>query len=62
MHVFDKDMPLRMIDIVKSTITSKTQLWVNIGDTDYDTFGELKKARVSLKGKGIQVHVHPRTE
>ena len=46
MHVYDKDMLFHMIDIAKRTITPKTQLWINVGDTDYDTSVELKKAGV----------------
>jgi len=46
MHVYDRDMLLHMIDITKRTITPKTQLWINVGDTDYETFVELKKAGV----------------
>ncbi len=38
---------LHMIDVAKNCIHPKTRLWVNIGDTDLDTFKELKKAGVS---------------
>ena len=46
MHDYDKEMLLHMIDITKRTMPSKTQLWINVGDTDYDTFVDLKKAGV----------------
>ncbi len=46
MHDYDHDMLLHMVKIAKKVIPSQTQLWVNIGDTDYDKFVELKKAGV----------------
>lgn len=46
MHDYDKDMLLHMIDIAKSVMPSKTQLWINVGDTDHDACVELKKAGV----------------
>lgn len=47
MHLYDKDVLLHMIHVAKRTLPQQTQLWVNIGDTDYDTFVELKKAGVT---------------
>jgi biotin synthase len=46
MHVYEKDMLLHMIDVAKEVLPSKTQLWINVGDTDYNTFKELKRAGV----------------
>jgi len=46
MHTYDKDMLLHMIDVAKAHISPKTQLWINVGDTDYDTALELKRAGV----------------
>jgi len=46
MHVYDKDMLLHMIDVAKKHLPKKTQLWINVGDTDYDTAVELKRAGV----------------
>jgi biotin synthase len=46
MHVYEKEMLFHMIDVAKSVMPSKTQLWINVGDTDYDTFKELKRAGV----------------
>jgi biotin synthase len=46
MHVYDKDMLLHMIDVAKKHLPKKTQLWINVGDTDYDTAVELKQAGV----------------
>jgi biotin synthase len=65
MHVYDKDMLLHMIDVAKSVMPSKTQLWINVGDTDYDTFVELKKAgvrgayHVSRLREGIDTNLKP---
>jgi biotin synthase len=47
MHLYDKNNLLHMIDVAKNCIHPRTRLWVNIGDTDLDTFIELKKAGVS---------------
>jgi len=46
MHIYEKEMLLHMIDIAKKTISPTTQLWINVGDTDYETAVELKKAGV----------------
>lgn len=46
MHLYDKDMLLHMIDMAKKHLPKKTQLWINVGDTDYDTAVELKHAGV----------------
>jgi biotin synthase len=37
MHVYDKDMLLHMIGVAKRHLSEKTQLWINVGDTDYET-------------------------
>ncbi|HTY47196.1 MAG TPA: hypothetical protein VMB46_05980 [Methanomassiliicoccales archaeon] len=46
MHIYDKEMLLHMIDIAKQHMAPKTQLWINVGDTDLETAKELKKAGV----------------
>jgi biotin synthase len=46
MHTFEKDMLLHMIDVARKVLPSKTQLWINVGDTDLDTCVELKRAGV----------------
>ena len=46
MHTYDKDRLLHWVEFAKKMIPPTTQLWINIGDTDYDTFVELKKAGV----------------
>ncbi len=46
MHVYDIDMLLNMIDVAKRTLSPRTQLWINVGDTDIDTAIRLKKAGV----------------
>jgi biotin synthase len=46
MHSYDKDRLLHWVELAKKKIPPTTQLWINIGDTDYDTFVELKNAGV----------------
>lgn len=47
MHDYDLDFLLHAIDVAKEVTPETTQLWVNIGDTDLDTFRVLKKAGVT---------------
>ncbi len=46
MHDYDRDVLFRVVERAKKIAPPQTQLWVNIGDTDYNTFAELKKAGV----------------
>ena len=44
MHDYELPVLLNAINISKELSPKTTQIWVNIGDTDLDTFKELKKA------------------
>ncbi len=46
MHDYDRDLLFGAVERAKKIAPPQTQLWVNIGDTDYNTFAELKKAGV----------------
>lgn len=47
MHEYDLDNLLKAVAISKEESPETTQIWVNIGDTDTDTFRELKKSGVT---------------
>jgi len=47
MHEYDLEMLLNAVDISREIAPQDTQIWVNIGDTDVDTFRELKKHGVT---------------
>lgn len=44
MHNYDKDKMIHAIKLVRKEIPSHTQIWVNVGDSDLDTFNEFKAA------------------
>lgn len=46
MHSYNLDVILNSVEIVKKNIPDHTQIWVNIGDADINTWQELKKAGV----------------
>jgi biotin synthase len=67
MHKYDKELLLHTVDLAKRTIPSTTQLWINVGDTDYDDLVELKKAgvrgcyHVCRLREGIDTNLKPET-
>ncbi|AMP21348.1 hypothetical protein AZF37_09480 [endosymbiont 'TC1' of Trimyema compressum] len=44
MHTYDKEKMIRIIDLVRGAIPSHTQIWVNVGDTDTETFNLFRDA------------------
>lgn len=65
MHDYDIDVLLNSVAISKSLIHPSTQIWANVGDTDIDTFKEMKKAgvhgvyHVCRIGEGIDTNLKP---
>lgn len=66
MHEYDLDFLLHAIDVAKEVTPETTQLWVNIGDTDLETFRVLKKAGVTgvyhvcRIGEGVDTKLDPK--
>ncbi|HWQ42024.1 MAG TPA: hypothetical protein VN456_08325 [Desulfosporosinus sp.] len=66
MNSFDLDVLLNAVDIVRKNIPDHTQIWVNTGDTEINTFQELKKAgvkgayHVSRLREGIDTDLNPK--
>ncbi|AWI05922.1 radical SAM protein [Clostridium drakei] len=65
MHEYDLENFLNTIHFAKKIAPPTTQLWSNIGDTDLDTFKEIKKAgitgvyHVCRLGEGIDTSLKP---
>lgn len=66
MHSFELDVILNAVKIVKKNIPEHTQIWVNIGDADINTYQELGKAgvkgayHVSRLREGIDTDLSPK--
>ncbi|WP_425806161.1 radical SAM protein [Desulfitobacterium sp. Sab5] len=65
MHSYDLDVILNAVEIVKKNIPDHTQIWVNIGDSNVDTFEELRRAgvkgayHVNRLREGIDTDLNP---
>ena len=44
MHTYDKEKMIRTIEMVRGEIPAHTQIWVNVGDTDTETFNRFRDA------------------
>jgi len=66
MHDFEPDVILNAVEHAKKIAPPQTQIWVNVGDADYNTFVELKKAgvrgayHVSRLREGIDTNLDPK--
>ena len=65
MHDYNLDFLLNTVKIVKSEIKPEVQLWVNVGDSDVDSFREMKNTgvygiyHVSRLGEGTDTALDP---
>lgn len=65
MHDYDLNVFLNSVKMAKSIIHPSTKIWSNVGDSDLDTFKEMKKAgvegvyHVCRIGEGVDTNLKP---
>lgn len=65
MHDYDLNVFLNSVKMAKSIVHPTTKIWSNVGDTDLDTFKEMKKAgvegvyHVCRIGEGVDTNLKP---
>lgn len=65
MHDYDLNVFLNSVKMARSIISPTTKIWSNVGDSDLDTFKEMKKAgvegvyHVCRIGEGVDTNLKP---